>query len=202
MIKIYTEILFLLMISATSLLATNTETEKLLKLSCLNNNMDIVKELIEKYGEDYTPKLYGKTILKMMVKNNNINIDLVKLLISNKADVNYQPDEEHDTSLHIACSHINVDLVKLLIDNSANVNKEVLQAYGMQEDIEYSSSFPLDRVLEIDPLPIHKKRDALEIIKYLLLKDGKYSEENYNEEELLIEDRQHILEDVKICDAI
>jgi len=78
MVKIYTEILFLIMISSTSLLATNTErvkilgkrdAKKLLKVSCLNNNMDIVKELIEKYNECYySPKIYGEVILKNYTK--------------------------------------------------------------------------------------------------------------------------------------
>jgi len=115
--------------------------------------------------------------------------------------VNYQPDEEHDTPLHIACSNINLDLVKLLIDNNADFNKKVSGVYE-DDGIEYTEySFPLDRALEIDPLLINKKRDALEIIKYLLLKDAKYSEE-YNEEELLIEARQDMLKDAKVCDSI
>lgn len=212
MVKIYTKILFLLMISSTSLLATNTEmvkvldkenAEKSLKLSCINNDIDSAKELIEKYNEYYySPDIYGKIILKMIL-NNNINIDLVKLLINNKANVNFQPDEEHDTPLHIACSLINVGLVKILIDKNADVNFEVLECYQEDclQDEEYSSSFPLDRVLEIaDSLPINKTSDALEIVKCLLLEGGNYSEE-YNEKELLIKAREDILQNVKACNS-
>lgn len=137
MVKIYTEILFLLIISATSLLATNTErvkildkrgAKKLLKLSCVNNDMDIVKELIKKYGEHYTPELYSKVLLGIIRENKNINIDLVKLLINNNADVNCESDrdDEWGSCLHMACNcdEINLELVKLLIDNNADVNHQ------------------------------------------------------------------------------
>ena len=201
MIKIYTEILFLLMISATSLLATNTETEKLI-IACSNHDIYNAKILIENYAQNYTSEIYNEALSSTMGKGSkNINIELLKLLIDNNADINYRKSEDDLTLLHSACYDINANLAKFLIENKADVNAVETYIYSDEEDECVEYSFPLDIIFINLKLLNNKKEDALEIIKYLLSQGGKYSEE-YNEEELLIQARQHILEDVKICDAI
>jgi ankyrin repeat protein len=51
-------------------------------------------------------------------------VDIVKLLIDSKADVNVE-NAGGNTSLHMAVVHENIDLVKLLIKNKANVNIKI-----------------------------------------------------------------------------
>ena len=132
---------------------------------------------------------------------NGINIELLKLLIDNNANINYRKSEDDLTLLHSACYDINANLAKFLIENKADVNAVEINSYSDDEDEYVEYSFPLDIIFISLNLYKNKKIDALEIVKCILLQGGKYSEE-YSEEELLIEARQRILEDAKVCDAI
>jgi len=61
----------------------------------------------------------GETPLHIAVENGHINI--VKLLISSKADVNVR-DKNGDTPLHVAVFTERIDIAKLLISKKADVN--------------------------------------------------------------------------------
>ena len=50
------------------------------------------------------------------------NINMVKILIKNKANVNI-PNKEGKTPLHLAISHnLNINLIKILLKEGANIN--------------------------------------------------------------------------------
>jgi len=58
-------------------------------------------------------------MLHRAYEKNNINI--IKLLLENKADINYT-DKNDNTILHKACKENNVELAKFLIKKGANIN--------------------------------------------------------------------------------
>jgi hypothetical protein len=85
-----------------------------------SNNIKGVKRLLARganinyiYGDGYT--------LLMWAINSTGNIELVKLLIDCKADINITNKNNH-TALSLVAMYGETELVKLLIDSGANVN--------------------------------------------------------------------------------
>ena len=92
-----------------------------------NNNMEMVKLLLS-YGADIDYQGFrGRTALFCALEyNRKENIEMVKLLIKNKADVNIAYDgdyENEETPLMYAAMEGYKETVKILIENKALVNK-------------------------------------------------------------------------------
>ncbi|MEI0493747.1 ankyrin repeat domain-containing protein [Brachyspira intermedia] len=92
-----------------------------------NNNMEMVKLLLS-YGADIDYKGFrGRTALFCSLEyNRKENIEMVKLLIKNKADVNIAYDgdyENEETPLMYAIMKGYKETVKILIANKADINK-------------------------------------------------------------------------------
>lgn len=92
-----------------------------------NNNMEMVKLLLS-YGADIDYQGFrGRTALFCALEyNRKENIEMVKLLIKNKADVNiaYDGDNENEeTPLMYAAMKGYKETVKILIENKADINK-------------------------------------------------------------------------------
>ncbi len=94
-----------------------------------NNNMEMVKLLLS-YGANIDYQGFrGRTALfSSLNKGNNgkENIEMVKLLIKNKADVNIAYDgdyENEETPLMYAIMKGYKETVKILIENKADINK-------------------------------------------------------------------------------
>ncbi|PTY40331.1 ankyrin repeat domain-containing protein [Brachyspira hampsonii] len=93
-----------------------------------NNNMEMVKLLLS-YGADIDYQGFrGRTALFCALEyNRKENIEMVKLLIKNKADVNiaYDGDNENEeTPLMYAAMKGYKETVKILIANKADINKK------------------------------------------------------------------------------
>ncbi|WP_020003334.1 ankyrin repeat domain-containing protein [Brachyspira innocens] len=92
-----------------------------------NNNMEMVKLLLS-YGADIDYQGFrGRTALFCALEyNRKENIEMVKLLIKNKADVNIAYDgdyENEETPLMYAIMKGYKETVKILIANKADINK-------------------------------------------------------------------------------
>ncbi|WP_304333159.1 ankyrin repeat domain-containing protein [Brachyspira innocens] len=92
-----------------------------------NNNMEMVKLLLS-YGADIDYQGFrGRTALFCALEyNRKENIEMVKLLIKNKADVNIAYDgdyENEETPLMYAAMKGYKETVKILIENKADINK-------------------------------------------------------------------------------
>ena len=96
-------------------------------LAADNNNMEMVKLLLS-YGADIDYQGFrGRTALFCALEyNRKENIEMVKLLIKNKADVNIAYDgdyENEETPLMYAIMKGYKETVKILIANKADINK-------------------------------------------------------------------------------
>ncbi|OEJ14027.1 hypothetical protein BFL38_04630 [Brachyspira hampsonii] len=96
-------------------------------LAADNNNMEMVRLLLS-YGADIDYQGFrGRTALFCALEyNRKENIEMVKLLIKNKADVNiaYDGDNENEeTPLMYAAMKGYKETVKILIANKADINK-------------------------------------------------------------------------------
>ena len=96
-------------------------------LAADNNNMEMVKLLLS-YGADIDYQGFrGRTALFCSLEyNRKENIEMVKLLIKNKADVNIAYDgdyENEETPLMYAIMKGYKETVKILIENKADINK-------------------------------------------------------------------------------
>ena len=92
-----------------------------------NNNMEMVKLLLS-YGADIDYQGFrGRTALFCALEyNRKENIEMVKLLIKNKADVNIAYDGDYgneETPLMYAAMKGYKETVKILIENKADINK-------------------------------------------------------------------------------
>jgi len=124
-----TIVLFLILVVMGMASCSSNEDEKDQNVfrAINNGDMQAVKDFIRKYPEAINIKDSedGITLLHYAVMNNrNVNkgnIDVVKLLISQRADVNAK-DNKGITPLHLAVIKCNIDVAKLLISKGADVN--------------------------------------------------------------------------------
>lgn len=103
-----------------------------------------------------TENAYGNSPLNFALKQKK-DIEVIKLLVNNGADVNYT-DEESDTPLSSAVESGNIEVIKFLLNENANVNSA--DAHGEYDKLTYR--------------PIHfatLEKNATEILK-LLVKYG------------------------------
>ncbi|MDG7055809.1 MAG: ankyrin repeat domain-containing protein, partial [Wolbachia endosymbiont of Menacanthus eurysternus] len=118
----------------------------------LNNNIDIVRALIENGASVNVLDFYENTPLHYAAQYGCLGI--VKILIENGADVNRVNKYDRDAPLHLAAENNHLETVKYLVDKGAdvhvqNIRRKVPIDYakekGCQEIIEYLT----DKMAEI-----------------------------------------------------
>ncbi len=90
-----------------------------LQIAVKNNNIEMVKLLLENHADVNLKDINGCTPLHWAVECNNIEI--VKLFIENGAGINAQ-DETLATTLYLSIYTKNIEMVKLLLENGADPN--------------------------------------------------------------------------------
>ena len=116
-----------------------------LMVATKNNNIELVKFLINQKVDPNIVTNNGITALLLAIKNSNI--DIVKYLLDYGANINFI-NKNGETPLHFACRENNLDIVSLLIKYGANINFK-----------SNNNTTPL-------LLAVHNKKN--EIIKFLL----------------------------------
>lgn len=90
-------------------------------LACKLNRYDLVSLMLRKGADPNTPSYYlGKHPLHFACDHSDGNIDTVRLLVSEGAEVNVR-DEDGNTGLHLACTESNVSVVQFLLESGADV---------------------------------------------------------------------------------
>ena len=103
---------------------------------CFDNGNETIIQLLLNYGENIDTQMEcnGYTALHIACENNNINV--VKLLLKNNANLNIQ-NENGDTPLHIATKLTHLDIAKMLLKAGARTDIQDNDGYT---SIEYASS--------------------------------------------------------------
>jgi ankyrin repeat protein len=87
------------------------------------------------YVNQIEQRYSGSTLLYSAVVSHNTNIDMINLLLENKANINLR--QYNKTLLHAAISHNNLDIIKTLIKNKANI---LIDKKDISNSIIYSIS--------------------------------------------------------------
>jgi ankyrin repeat protein len=69
----------------------------------------------------------GNTPLLSVSQNEKANLDIVKILIDNKASINIKDKEEGNTPLHNAVQNENIDLISFLLSRGSDINLKNLE---------------------------------------------------------------------------
>ena len=124
------------------------------------------------------------------------NIEAVKFLIANRADVNAKDDNKL-TPLHVACFRGYKDIVELLIENQANVNVSTKESPAVESPLHLAClknhheivKLLLEKGADIEgkdkdeKTPLHYAIWAnSELIVKLLLENGAHIESEYNKD--------------------
>ena len=113
-------VLLTIFISAT---AFGQDSNKKLYQAIVKGDTTSVRQLLnDKADPNYIEASGPWMKVNMLITSvNNGNLDIVKILIANKADVNWK-DGFKTTALMYAASKGNKDIVALLLDNGADIN--------------------------------------------------------------------------------
>jgi ankyrin repeat protein len=84
------------------------------------NKKNNILELLIKYGFDINKEYNERSLLYISVWLNNINA--CKILLNNKANINYKRKNNETTSLYKAVENNYCNFVKLLLENDADIN--------------------------------------------------------------------------------
>ncbi|TKZ36171.1 ankyrin repeat domain-containing protein [Brachyspira catarrhinii] len=118
----YLETAKILIENGANVNAVDFEGWSALSYAVNNGDIEIAKLLLSNDA-----KIKGELLLAIKSPIVESRIDMMKLLIDNKANINYA-DEDGFTPFNIAIETGDMDLVKLLVTNGANVNS--LMPYG------------------------------------------------------------------------
>ena len=142
-----------------------------------NNNMEMVKLLLS-YGADIDYQGFrGRTALFCALEyNRKENIEMVKLLIKNKADVNIAYDgdyENEETPLMYAVMKGYKETVKILIENKADINKRnIYNANALLYAYMYGHEDIADILLQNGSDSLDKSLNAANLNEATLLSDN------------------------------
>ncbi|KAJ5071633.1 ankyrin repeat [Anaeramoeba ignava] len=139
-------------------------------LACQENSIENVKLLIENGSNIHFKAAKGKNPLHFACQNQKQNsFEIIKYLISKKADVNAQTNKGEETPLHFAIQfqknkENSFQIIKYLIENGADVNvKNKRKETPLHFAIQYQSQ---------------NKENSFEIIKYLIDKGSDVNAKN------------------------
>jgi ankyrin repeat protein len=116
-------IAILLTITCMTFYAFGQDNNEKLYKGIAKGDTSIVKQLLNDKADPNYIKAEGSwmKVNMLITAVNNGNIDIVKMLIANKADVKWK-DEFKTTALIYAASNGNKEIVVLLLDNGADIN--------------------------------------------------------------------------------
>lgn len=153
----------------------------------LNNyNLDLLQERIKNSNCDINQRLNnsGDALLHFAVINQNI--EMIKILLKNSADVNVK-DLNWNTPLHYATIYHNILIIKLLFHYGANVNAQNANGWtSLHFACSYNSYYIIDILLEYNADINLKNKDGetgidvlqkyynnpkfIQLIKFLLIR--------------------------------
>lgn len=125
-------------ISALDTIQTNKyinkiyNTSTLLNIACKNNNLKLIKYLVEHGADVNMHDEIGYISLHSVLLNDNPDINIIKYLVEHGADVNavsyldvnfHKNQIKNNTVLHYACNNNDLDIVMYLIDKGAKINE-------------------------------------------------------------------------------
>lgn len=100
----------------------NKNSCSVLDIACENNNLSIVKQLLEQFDTklfDYNPELPTNCL---QIASKNENLDIIRLLLIHNYDVNSYTNQL-GTALHEACRYGRTQSCKLLLEAGINTNQ-------------------------------------------------------------------------------
>ena len=141
----------------------NTKGNTPLIHAILFDNIDIVEFLVKKCNVDINKQNnYKYTPIMFAIINPNPNIDIVKFLVANDANVNLK-NEYGETPLMFATEKVNINIVQFLVSKGANVNLQNNEGYT---------------ALMIAAKIERKRIDIVNIINFLVANDAKVNIQN------------------------
>ena len=93
-----------------------------LHLYCMIEDIDKVRELIERHVDVNIRNKYSGTALHSCCCNPDPNFKLIKILVENGADVNAR-DDDNDTPLYFIGQKNNKEICNYLVKNGADINE-------------------------------------------------------------------------------
>lgn len=94
-----------------------------LSIAIMNDDLERVKRVLPLVSDINRITGSGDTHLMDAARNGRVNsLDIVKLLVNNGANIDMPAGFNHNTPLHLACSHNNYDIARFLISRGANIN--------------------------------------------------------------------------------
>jgi len=111
--------LLILLISIASF--GQNKDEKLYNLVVKNDTKNAIKLISENADVNYVKKLGWAKVNLLITAINNINVEVVKSLLENNADVNWK-DGFNSSALMYAASKGNKEIVDLLLKYGADIN--------------------------------------------------------------------------------
>ena len=130
-----------------------------------NQNIDIIRLLIEKGADVNNTDIDGNTVLHKMLSNQINRIDIADLLIQNGFDIN-SLNERGESIISLAISNNMIDMVRLLLNSGANAESNWISAlenhpeiFDLLMDPRYKKPEPVEPV----PNPEENSRVATTI---------------------------------------
>lgn len=111
----------ILFFTSTSILFAQNMNDSLLYQAVVNNDTTTIKDLVSKGGNVNFVKQQGWVKVNLLITAvNKKNIEAVKVLLQNGADINWG-DGFNTTALMYAASSGNIEIVNLLLINGADI---------------------------------------------------------------------------------
>ena len=136
-------------ICATFFASGQSNNEKLYR-AIVNNDTALVKQLLDNKADPNFVIAQGpwmKVNMLITAVVNSGNIEIVKMLIANKADVKWK-DGFKTTALMYAASSGNKEIVVLLLDNGADINDKDEQGNNVLSSAKESKNDELIKFIE------------------------------------------------------
>ena len=119
----------------------------LLHIVCLFGDVDLVKMVLARNPNINEFDKNGYTALHYAILNDNLEV--VNLLIANRADVNILTDQHKQTALHLAGgANANLDIIRILLDNGVEPNtKDIMGETALYPTLANSGNLDILRLL-------------------------------------------------------
>ena len=110
-----------------------------------NNNIEIIKYLIDK-GADVNGKTLENNTVLMLAASNITDPNIIELLINSGADVNAVDNYGFDPINYAAIKNNNPDIIKLLINKGSNVKKTYKDGFTLAH---YAATNPNPEIMQL-----------------------------------------------------